>query len=1129
MTGQYRDAGGTGQGVVLGAGPTGAAAGAPATVESLPSGAAASGTRVASIAGCCKEFNPYGVWGRFPGGAKRLVRVRVGAEAASIAQTVKLVGVSAAGADLAGVVASALVPADGQVKTPLQIEDPQARIAFFKIVYGSVLSPGILGLIPPQHKVDDLGYDVAATPPAPDFALVLDSAATLGAPLSVARGGESGLPARIVVSRFGGSSGSLTFSATGLPPGVQAIFAPNDAANPGEVLVRLKAGTAAKASLGGSFSVTATPTSPGSGSGARTVSVPFTVVENYDLAVAGIDVTQGIQSDGNLPGRPPGSLLPFLAAYDGLPLAARKTTVARVFAVVAAPAKTTVKGATFLLYGSTGAKPLPGSPLVTSAEVPAASVNVGSDLVNAGGRRAAAAARFSLPPSWTAPGKVTLRAKVLPPTVLFGGSSECTVKACGANNEYALAGVPFNDTGFLNVAALHLKVAGQAFPAFPDLLLSRFADLVPLADGQLRRVDDWRAEYDVTAIANAATYAALPGGCPFLVGALCGLVPDLDALLIGYAVDFRSGEKGCDNLWQPLRHSYCFDAVMGMVNDKGIGNKDGSAGLAKGGRAINGLGARAVANLRRPLTSIAHELGHGFGLQHASPGCKGGADGQKASTWPDDWGTIQGLGYDVRDGTIVAAGTAPTLPPRQDKPPFPPLPGAPTNAWYDFMSYCADNSQELNSTVSPAARVGNSWISTINWKSMLNTLRGLKRSSAKTASAPAAGQSAAAAAGRRTLFAFGLVEQGQVALTNIGPGTGIPSPAVPSPYRLILRDGAGAALAETPMVVQSSEGHGKERVFVSAELPVPGDGTSFPSQLAAVEVRDAVGVVGGRRRSANPPTVQLARLRAGARIGRGRTTTVRWKASDRDGDQLTATLEYSLDDGRSWRILAKGPDRGGVTVPSRLLAGSARARLRVRVNDGFDENSSTSPRLVALGRPPRVRILSPRPAARVTSADHVALTAAAHDDRGNAIASRRVRWFDGRRALPGGASANVRLRPGTHRLRAVATDARGRRGTATFTVRVRAIAPRIILDAALERIPAAARSLRLRVSSDQPAALRTSGSSVSGTRRLGTITSRTRTVIIPLRNGGPIRLSLRASAFGRTSTIRLELERATTP
>jgi len=254
---------------------------------------------------------------------------------------------------------------------------------------------------------------------------------------------------------------------------------------------------------------------------------------------------------------------------------------------------------------------------------------------------------------------------------------------------------------------------------------------------------------------------------------------------------------------------------------------------------------------------------------------------------------------------------------------------------------------------------------------------------------------------------------------------------------------------------------------------------------------------------------------------------VRWRAADADGGRLTARLEYSSDGGRGWKVLWSGPNRRSVLIPSASLSASRNARLRLRVGDGFDEARALSPRLVAVGRPPRVRIISPVRGAQLASAGRLALVASASDDRSDPIGPRRVRWLDGRRVILRGARGSVAgLRPGLHRLTALATDRRGRTGRATVTVRVRAVAPRLIASKVPERIAAKARVLRLRLAATERAALTASGASLRGSGRLGTLSSRPRAVTIAIRPGSaPLSLVLRVRAHGRSSAIRLTLPR----
>ena len=153
--------------------------------------------------------------------------------------------------------------------------------------------------------------------------------------------------------------------------------------------------------------------------------------------------------------------------------------------------------------------------------------------------------------------------------------------------------------------------------------------------------------------------------------------------------------------------------------------------------------------------------------------------------------------------------------------------------------------------------------------------------------------------------------------------------------------------------------------------------------------------------------------RGSSRRRRG-AVTVRWRASDADGDRLVATVQYSANRGRSWRTVHLGGSTGGVRLAARELAPSRRAQIRVRVDDGFDEAVATSRAFTVLAAAPQARILEPVRGARVREGAPVILRAEA-SAAGRPLAGRALRWFDRRRAL-GRASADTaapRRRP-TH-------------------------------------------------------------------------------------------------------------------
>ena len=271
-----------------------------------------------------------------------------------------------------------------------------------------------------------------------------------------------------------------------------------------------------------------------------------------------------------------------------------------------------------------------------------------------------------------------------------------------------------------------------------------------------------------------------------------------------------------------------------------------------------------------------------------------------------------------------------------------------------------------------------------------------------------------------------------------------------------------------------------------------------------------------RQRSANRPRVRLISPRPGARVRRGRLL-VRWRASDRDGDALTATVDYSGDGGRGWGTVHLGSAAGGrVRLPRALMVGSRRARVRVRgVDDGFNEAIASSGRFQLAAAPPTVRILDPAPRQRVPASAPLFLRGEAFGAGGLPLPARALRWFDGGRPIGRGSSVSVTgLSPGRHRIKLVARQGR-LRGSARVPARILAVRPAFLRLSAPAALPRSARRLRLRVASTVVATLRV------GRRRFA-VGPRSRVVRVRVRRGSnplTLPLVLRAGRLATTQAI----------
>jgi hypothetical protein len=245
--------------------------------------------------------------------------------------------------------------------------------------------------------------------------------------------------------------------------------------------------------------------------------------------------------------------------------------------------------------------------------------------------------------------------------------------------------------------------------------------------------------------------------------------------------------------------------------------------------------------------------------------------------------------------------------------------------------------------------------------------------------------------------------------------------------------------------------------------------------------------------------------RLGQQVRRG--LVVRWKASDPDHDALYATVDYSPDGGRTWTSVYQGANPGRVRIPARSLAGSRHARIRVGVNDGFNEPHARSAAFRVDGTRPAPRIVSPQHGEALRANGRTVLTGAALDDRHRELRGRALSWYAGHRRLGHGRSLAVRLPAGRTVLRLVAVDRAGRRGVARLRVRVSRPALRLWRISYPRSLPRGARRLPVRIAASERAVLRATGRRF----RVGT---RIRRVVLRVPRSGPVRIKAVLSARG---------------
>jgi hypothetical protein len=791
--------------------------------------------------------------------------------------------------------------------------------------------------------------------------------------------------------------------------------------------------------------------------------LPLTSV---DITVTGIEVTQAVQVDhcggcvGTLPSRnqlssnPPGQ-----ATYQGVTMAQGKDTVVRVYAHVASG---TLSGATAQLdvLDDKGNRLATLSPDSSPAQLTTSPCRLGICVDSSERANPGSSFNFVIPWQETYRDFVSFRATVSPPRGP-GKGGQCF--GC-RGNVFTLLFVPFQPVATVQIHPIPLTVGGVQTNVPAGQVFAGTQALFPMY------LKIWNYD-NVRAVDGLSNY---------------------DAAL---AVLDRGGD---DHL--PLG-----DYPVGVfVNGAGGFGGDTITQIAAGGLTDS---ASIVPDSGRPITAVAHELGHGFGLLHAdtggscttdpNTGCPGShPDGtpdcggnsattspgarQRGESWPpDNEGRLQSIGLDTRNWQTGTPGSLPsTFVEGFDHQ------GNTTAGvkYYDLMSYCGVT------TNFPVNFEADHWISERNWSRLID-YPGYQLS---FPAGPATDQRAHAVAGTPVRVMALVAPGGNTTIREVTVGAGINlAPTSGSPYRIELRDATGHVLTSVVPTTATIhvDGVGRpQELLLAATLP-------FSAATASVVITASGQEVARRTRSAHAPVGRFLSPRPGARVGRARITQVRWSAHDADGDRLTTAVQYSPDGGRHWTALADGVTGSSARIPSHFLSASSNARLRVRVSDGFDTTIVESGRLRAVGAPPVVQIIGAPRGGHVLGTATVLLQGSAYDDTGRPLTGRHLRWYLGKRLIGRGVQLTLRnLKPVSAVIHLLANDAHSRSGQATVRLRVPAVAAGYLFFDAPLLVSARARTVRITIASTAPATFTIAG-------RRHAVGPRPRTITIRIRHG----------------------------
>ncbi|HEX5909846.1 MAG TPA: hypothetical protein VFY44_05085, partial [Thermoleophilaceae bacterium] len=574
-----------------------------------------------------------------------------------------------------------------------------------------------------------------------------------------------------------------------------------------------------------------------------------------------------------------------------------------------------------------------------------------------------------------------------------------------------------------------------------------------------------------------------------LVAAYPGTIWWLDPTNTGWRTPrFRAFDVATDTAI--LEPAIAWDKRIGQPGNGTIGTfvQGENPGIRRGRVAVASARTIGGDTLWRPMTSVAHEVFHVFGFPHAAPCKDGNGKGSGGEAWPLADGRLGGVGLDTTPGSGGKSGPFRVIPDR-----------GPTAPAHDLMSYCAKFGNNDPTT----------WISVYNWSRAMRRTSGalppisrISRSGGR-ASASRAGRTAAV----DELAVMARGDAAGVRVTSVDRATRPSQGGTPSTFRLVGRNAAGQVQGVAALTQDDLDGPAGSppSALLSGQLPRAG--------VTRVDIVDQTGrTVATQATAATKPTARLVSPRRGSRTGRGANLSVRWRTGP-GAQAFRAVIETSANGGRTFQRVWGGPNTGRARIPIGLLRASRAARIRLRVGDGFQEAQATSGRFTLVPRRPSVRIAEPVRGQVVDAGGAVRLFGSATDDRGREIGGRRLRWTAGRTVLGRGADISAALPAGTRRVRLTATS-RGRRGSASVAVRVRASTPYFL------RLRAKRRGTKttLTVAASQPARL-----SVRG-KRYG-VTTRTKRIRVRVGRKKAVRLRLILSAGGKRSTNTITVRR----
>lgn len=250
-------------------------------------------------------------------------------------------------------------------------------------------------------------------------------------------------------------------------------------------------------------------------------------------------------------------------------------------------------------------------------------------------------------------------------------------------------------------------------------------------------------------------------------------------------------------------------------------------------------------------------------------------------------------------------------------------------------------------------------------------------------------------------------------------------------YWVVQRDAAGNELDRLGVLPISAIEGGEEIAFFTATvLQRPG--------AARVELLHGTTLLDTFTASAAPPVVAITSPLAGQAYFHG-TIPVAFTATDTAGDSVAAIVEYSADNGLTWKHVGSAAGSAAVDVDIASLAGSAgQARIRVTATDGLNRASATSGAFTVNPQDPRPFIYGATRPTTALEGQPIALSGGAMDNQDGPLEGASLQWTSDREGPLGeGGTVHTSLfELGWHTITLTARNSLGLTATATQRILV---------------------------------------------------------------------------------------------